>query len=117
MISNYDCNELRYWAVDTCEITVRAGCAYKRATFMVNVHERVATCRGVRARLLIRALNYISERIRWKERYVVLSTDTLYTFKKATSSISEKGQFVMKVGITFQFVMKVGITFQFVMKV
>jgi hypothetical protein len=28
---------------------------------------------------------------------VVLSPDTLYTFKKGVSSISEKGQFVMKV--------------------
>jgi hypothetical protein len=34
---------------------------------------------------------------RWKERFVILSPDTLYTYKKAVSSIGEKGQMVMKV--------------------
>ena len=34
---------------------------------------------------------------RWKERFVILTQDTLYTFKKAVSSIAEMGQFLMKV--------------------
>jgi hypothetical protein len=46
---------------------------------------------------LIGSIDTILVLVRWKERYVVLSPDTLYTYKKAVSSISEKGQFVMKV--------------------
>jgi len=34
---------------------------------------------------------------RWKERFVILTQDTLYTFKKAVSSIAEMGQFLIKV--------------------
>jgi hypothetical protein len=34
---------------------------------------------------------------RWKERFVILSQDSLYIFKKAVSSIAEMGQFIMKV--------------------